>query len=120
MPREANARFKLATRYDQPDICRFLLSHNADVNVFGRHVPGSEEEAILTTSSSNQWEASKEVLDRMLECKGLLLDAGADPTDYTSYAGSGFTTAFQDNCVVGQSSIKELPLQYYTKMLISL
>ncbi len=88
--------------------------------MFGKHGPGGEEKAILTAGSGNEWETSKEVLDRMLECKRLLLDAGADPTDYTSYAGSGFTIAFADNYVVGQSSIKALQLQYHTKMLISL
>ncbi|KAK4184267.1 hypothetical protein QBC35DRAFT_441782 [Podospora australis] len=64
----------------EPDICRFLLQHGADVD----HVspPVDFAKGGVTTALDqfpNVEEASSPVLHKLLECRKLLLGAGCDP-----------------------------------------
>jgi hypothetical protein len=67
----------------QPDICRFLLQHGADVDHIGRirfaYPPDDEYIGTALEMDANDDEEEASYLSRILECRKLLLDAGCDP-----------------------------------------
>jgi len=108
LPRKSstNKGFKIATNYAQPEMCQFLLSHNADVDVyyFEEDQTMDRRSPLLCTAGGvygNESEEEEGYPPEVFECRKLLLDAGADPTDYTEYASSGFLEACDQSTLVG-------------------
>jgi len=102
----ANKGFQIAVHWAQPEMCRFLLSHNAsvDVHYFDEGDEESWTEPLLTVAGcryGNEFEVEGGYPREVFECRKLLLDAGADPTDDTDDAPSGFTGACHQSTLVG-------------------
>ena len=89
-------------RHYQPHICRFLLSHRADVDAFSYDDSHDKMIPILIAQGISDQEANSEELARVNECQVLLLDAGADPTEYTDYSGSAFSGTCSADPIVSQ------------------
>ncbi|KAJ1323827.1 hypothetical protein MN608_11079 [Microdochium nivale] len=70
--------------YDQPEICRYLINAglNLDHQACAKGVTrfkSKEWRSALSMQLANQWLPSGE-LDLVVQCRRMLLDAGADPT----------------------------------------
>ncbi len=88
---DTNLPLQMAVTESQPQMCRFLLSNHADVEVYGVEASdygrGSFRVNILDLGP-NLFEADAKQLKRILPCYKSLLEAGADPTDNTDRDGN--------------------------------
>jgi hypothetical protein len=83
----------------QPDMCRFLLHHGAEVDHVGllpwRSLSGADDDPRLGTFTGTALETcvdddgfDEDTFDQVLECRKLLLDHGCDPMTPSIYVDS--------------------------------
>jgi hypothetical protein len=77
----------------QPEICQYLISHKADVDIRGYEYVDDDYgvgEWPILSFFGNDNEHTDEEVEIANECRKILLEAGADPLDETDYVDGGF------------------------------